>query len=93
MMNHHRYLKYSGAGVIGSLSLPLSPSFDVASCCESLSWLLLSSSADPDESEVSSTLLSLLSLLSLDDDSSLLPEAGVAGVEVCPVQVAVKGGV
>ena len=34
-----------GAGVIGTLSLPSSPSFDIVSCCESLS-LSLPSSAD-----------------------------------------------
>ena len=71
-----------GTGVIGTLPLPSSPPFDVASCCESLSSLLLPSSADPEELVVSSALLLLLSLLSLDDNSSLLPKAGVAGVEV-----------
>ena len=78
---------------MGTLSLPSSPSLDVASYFRSLCSLLLSSSEDPDKLEISSALLLLLSFTSLDDDSSLLPEAGVAGVEVLSCPGAVKGEV
>jgi hypothetical protein len=58
-----------------------SSSLDDVSCCESLSSLLSSSSV-PDELEVSSLLLLLLSLSSIEGDSSSLPEGSKAGVVV-----------